>query len=296
MLFRSRGMIQAVSLSQIRDLMRRYGFFPRKKWGQNFLIDGNILNKIVTSCNLNRDTYVIEIGPGLGTLTTKLAENSRGVLAIDIDRDLEVMLQEVLAEYTNVQLLFANILDVNLEEELIKAFALPAVQPYQVCANIPYNITTPIIFYLLEKCPHLQSATLMMQKEVAQRIMASPGGKDYGLLTLTTSYYADSEFMMNVSRNCFYPRPEVDSAVLRITPRQERIQVNNEIVFKKLMRSSFQKRRKTMLNICTDFSGQDKNQMRAWLEQWGISPWSRPENLSLDDFILLANNLPLQEA
>jgi 16S rRNA (adenine1518-N6/adenine1519-N6)-dimethyltransferase len=291
-----RGMIQAVSLSQIRDLMRRYGFFPRKKWGQNFLIDGNILNKIVTSCNLNRDTYVIEIGPGLGTLTTQLAENSRGVLAIDIDRDLEVMLQEVLAEYTNVQLLFANILDVNLEEELIKAFALPAVQPYQVCANIPYNITTPIIFYLLEKCPHLQSATLMMQKEVAQRIMASPGGKDYGLLTLTTSYYADSEFMMNVSRNCFYPRPEVDSAVLRITPRQERIQVNNEIVFKKLMRFSFQKRRKTMLNICTDFSGQDKNQMRAWLEQWGISPWSRPENLSLDDFILLANNLPLQEA
>ncbi len=276
--------------------MRRYGFFPRKKWGQNFLIDGNILNKIVTSCNLNRDTYVIEIGPGLGTLTTQLAENSRGVLAIDIDRDLEVMLQEVLAEYTNVQLLFANILDVNLEEELIKAFALPAVQPYQVCANIPYNITTPIIFYLLEKCPHLQSATLMMQKEVAQRIMASPGGKDYGLLTLTTSYYADSEFMMNVSRNCFYPRPEVDSAVLRITPRQERIQVNNEIVFKKLMRFSFQKRRKTMLNICTDFSGQDKNQMRAWLEQWGISPWSRPENLSLDDFILLANNLPLQEA
>jgi 16S rRNA (adenine1518-N6/adenine1519-N6)-dimethyltransferase len=291
-----RGMIQAVSLSQIRDLMRRYGFFPRKKWGQNFLIDGNILNKIVASCNLNRDTYVIEIGPGLGTLTTKLAENSKGVLAIDIDRDLQIMLQEVLAEYTNVQLLFANILDVNLEEELVKAFALPTIQPYQVCANIPYNITTPIIFYLLEKCPHLQSATLMMQKEVAQRIMASPGVKDYGLLTLTTSYYADSELMMNVSRNCFYPRPEVDSAVLRITPRQELIQVNNEIVLKKLLRASFQKRRKTILNICTEFSGQDKNQIQAWLEQWGISPLSRPENLSLEDFVLLANNLPLQEA
>lgn len=276
--------------------MRRYGFFPRKKWGQNFLIDGNILNKIVASCNLNRDTYVIEIGPGLGTLTTKLAENSKGVLAIDIDRDLQIMLQEVLAEYTNVQLLFANILDVNLEEELVKAFALPTIQPYQVCANIPYNITTPIIFYLLEKCPHLQSATLMMQKEVAQRIMASPGVKDYGLLTLTTSYYADSELMMNVSRNCFYPRPEVDSAVLRITPRQELIQVNNEIVLKKLLRASFQKRRKTILNICTEFSGQDKNQIQAWLEQWGISPLSRPENLSLEDFVLLANNLPLQEA
>lgn len=289
-------MIPAVSLSQIRDLMRRYEFFPRKKWGQNFLIDGNILNKIVSSCDLNRDDYVVEIGPGLGTLTMELADNCKGVLAIDIDRNLQVMLQEVLSGYNNVQLLFANILEVNLEEELVKAFALPTVQPYQVCANIPYNITTPIIFYLLEKCPHLQSATLMMQKEVAQRIMASPGGKDYGLLTLTTSYYARSELLMNVSHNCFYPRPEVDSAVLRITPRREKIKVNNEIVFKKLLRASFQKRRKTMLNICTDFSGQDKNQIQSWLEQWGISPLARPENLSLDDFVVLANNLPLQEA
>ncbi len=288
-------MIQAVSLSQIRELMRRHEFFPRKKWGQNFLIDGNILNKIVTSCDLNQDNYVVEIGPGLGTLTMKLAENSRGVLAIDIDRDLQVMLQEVLVGYNNVQLLFADILDVNLEEELVKAFALSTVQPYQVCANIPYNITTPIIFYLLEKCPHLQSATLMMQKEVADRIMASPGGKDYGLLTLTTSYYAHSKLLMNVSRNCFYPRPEVDSAVLRLTPWQERVKVNNDMLFKQLLRASFQKRRKTMLNICTDFSGQDKNQIRAWLEQWGISPLSRPENLSLNDFVVLANNLPLQE-
>ncbi len=288
-------MIQAVSLSQIRDLMRRYEFFPRKRWGQNFLIDGNILNKIIASCDLNRDNYVVEIGPGLGTLTTELAENSKGVLAIDIDRDLQLMLQEVLSGYNNVQLLFANILDINLEEELIKAFALPTIQPYQVCANIPYNITTPIIFYLLEKCPHLQSAILMMQKEVAQRIMASPGGKDYGLLTLTTSYYANCELLMNVSRNCFYPRPEVDSAVLRITPRQERIKVNNENVFKKLLRISFQKRRKTILNICTEFSGQDKNQIQGWLQHWGISPQARPENLSLDDFVLLANNLPLQE-
>jgi 16S rRNA (adenine1518-N6/adenine1519-N6)-dimethyltransferase len=275
--------------------MCRYEFFPRKKWGQNFLIDGNILNKIVSSCDLNQDNYVIEIGPGLGALTMKLAKTSRGVLAIEIDRDLQVMLQEVLAGYNNVRLLFANILEVNLEEELIKAFALPTVQPYQVCANIPYNITTPIIFYLLEKCSHLQSATLMMQKEVAQRIMASPGGKDYGLLTLTTSYYASSELLMNVSRNCFYPRPEVDSAVLRITPRREKIKVNDELVFKNLLRASFQKRRKTILNIYTEFSGQDKNQIQGLLQQWGISPQARPENLSLDDFVLLANNLPLQE-
>jgi 16S rRNA (adenine1518-N6/adenine1519-N6)-dimethyltransferase len=288
-------MIPAISLSQIRELMRRYDFYPRKKWGQNFLIDGNILNKIASSCKLTQDDYVIEIGPGMGALTVKLANDSGGVLAIDIDQDLQVMLNEVLCEYDNIRILFADILTVDLEKELAKAFALPQPWPYQVCANIPYNITTPIIFHLLENCPHLISATLMMQKEVAERIMASPGGKEYGLLTLMTSYYAHSELLMNVSRNCFYPRPEVDSAVLRITPRKEKIKVKDETLFKALLRASFQKRRKTILNICTGFSKQDKNQIRGWLEQWGISPLARPENLSLEDFALLSNNLPVQE-
>lgn len=276
--------------------MQRHNFFPRKKWGQNFLVDGNILNKIARSCESNPDYYIVEIGPGMGALTTKLTQYGRGVLAVDIDRDLQVMLEEVLAGKDNVRLLFADILKVNLEKELSRAFSLSEPQPYQVCANIPYNITTPIIFYLLENCPHLQSATLMMQKEVAQRIMASPGGKDYGLLTLMTSYYASSELLMNVSRNCFYPRPEVDSAVLRLTPRKQRIKLKNEADFKALLRTSFQKRRKTILNICTDFSGQEKELIHGWLIQLGISPLARPENLTLEDFALLANNLPLQEA
>ena len=289
-------MITAESLSQIRSLMQRHQFFPRKKWGQNFLVDGNILNKIARSCQANPNYYIVEIGPGMGALTTRLSQYGRGVLAIDIDRDLRVMLEEVLAGQDNVRLLFADILKVDLEKELSRAFAWSEPRPYQVCANIPYNITTPIIFYLLENCPYLQSATLMMQKEVAERIMASPGGKNYGLLTLMTSYYASSELLMNVSRNCFYPRPEVDSAVLRLTPRQRRIELKNEVLFKALLRTSFQKRRKTILNICTNFSGQDKSLIHDWLTQWGISPLARPENLTLEDFALLANNLPLQEA
>lgn len=291
-----KGLIPAESISQVRELMQRHNLYPRKKWGQNFLVDGNILNKIARSCDGSPDCYIVEIGPGMGALTAKLAQYSCGVLAVDIDRNLQAVLEEVLVDRNNVRLLFADILEVDLEMELSRAFNLTKPQSYLVCANIPYNITTPIIFQLLENCPHMQSATLMMQKEVAQRIMARPGGKDYGLLTLMTSYYAKSELLMHVSRNCFFPRPEVESAVLRLTPRQQKIQLKDEGFFKALLRTSFQKRRKTILNICTDFSGQEKSLIHDWLAQWGISPLARPENLTLEEFALLANNLPLQEA
>jgi len=288
-------MIPADSLSQVRELMRRYDFMPRKKYGQNFLVDRNILNKIASSCRNNLGDYIVEIGPGMGGLTTRLAHYGIGVLAVDIDSDLQGVLDEVLAEYNNVKVLFADILKIDMEKELCQAFALDRPVSYQVCANIPYNITTPIIFYLLERCPHLISATLMMQKEVAQRIMAKPGTKEYGLLTLMTSYYSHCELLMHVSRNCFYPRPEVDSTVLKLTPRPPKIKVKNENYFKAFMRAAFQKRRKTILNICTDFTGQDKKQIQGWLEQWGISPLARPENLLLEDFAFLADHLSVQE-
>ncbi|MGI5912710.1 MAG: 16S rRNA (adenine(1518)-N(6)/adenine(1519)-N(6))-dimethyltransferase RsmA [Syntrophomonadaceae bacterium] len=289
-------MITAESLTQVKKIMAQYNFSPRKKWGQNFLIDGNILNKIASSCNSKGDHYIVEIGPGMGSLTAKLANYGQGILAVDIDSKLASILKDELAEYNNIKLLFADILKINLEYELCKAFALSKIPPYEICANIPYNITTPIIFYLLENCPHMLSATLMMQKEVAQRIMACPGSKAYGLLTLMTSYYANSEILMNVSRNCFYPRPEVDSAVLKLTPRNQRINLKDEKVFKALLRASFQKRRKTILNICTEFTGQNKKNIQGWLQQSGISPLARPENLKLEDFAWMADNLPLQEA
>lgn len=270
--------------------MEQYGVYPKKRWGQNFLIDQNILERIASASGARSDLYTVEIGPGMGAMTQLLAQQSRGVLAIDIDKSLEAPLQQVLAPFDNVRLHFADILSVNLEQELTQQFGLNQVPDYVVCANIPYNITTPIIFQLLEDCPHMQRATLMMQKEVAQRIISSPGSKDYGLLTLMTSYYADAQWLMKVSRNCFYPRPEVDSAVVQFTPLpQPRIEVRDEETFKAFLRTAFQMRRKTILNSSTAFFQVSKGEAQQTLEQVGIKPNQRPEELSLEELASLVN-------
>ena len=282
--------MQTSSPSVLRSIMQRYGVYPKKRWGQNFLIDGNILENIALSSGAHRDLYTVEIGPGLGALTQLLADQSRGVLAIDIDKSLEAPLQQVLAAYDNVQLHFADILGVDLEEEMMQRFDLAKVPDYVVCANIPYNITSPIIFQLLENCPHMQRATLMMQKEVAQRIIAQPGSKDYGLLTLMIHYYADTRWLMKVSRNCFYPRPEVDSAVVQFTLLpQPRVQVKKEEVFKAFLRKAFQMRRKTILNSSSMFFQVSKTQAQQQLETIGIKPNQRPEELSLEQLAGLVN-------
>lgn len=283
-------MSKSMCPSRARELMERHQLFPRKKWGQNFLLDGNILGKIVSACDLDDQDYVVEIGPGLGALTEQLAPKCQGLLAIEIDEDFAPVLNEVLSPYPRVRFLFADVLQVDVEQELCRAFDLSQVPSFKVCANIPYNITSPILFQLLEECPRLEKAVLMMQKEVGDRIMARPGGKDYGLLTLTTAYYATVEQITKVSQNCFFPRPEVDSSVLRFSPRREKVQVVNEVLFKGLLRAAFQKRRKTMLNICSGFFHIDKQEVRVILEEKGISPASRPENLTLEDFAELANH------
>lgn len=274
------------SISEVKKLLARHQAHPKKKWGQNFLVDGNILNKIVTGCKLTPTTdYAVEIGPGLGALTARLAPQCKGVLAIDIDTSLELVLKETLHGINNIKLVFADVLQINIEKQLQEAFGLSGVPAYKVCANIPYNITSPIIFHLLENNHHMTCAVLMMQKEVAQRILARPGGKEYGLLTVMTTYYADVELMMNVSRNCFYPRPEVDSAVIKITPLPEkRVVVEKETMFKGFLRSAFQKRRKTMLNICTDFFAMEKSQVQDRLVSISLEPRLRPENLTIHDF------------
>lgn len=282
--------MQTSSPSVLRSLMEQYGVYPKKRWGQNFLIDQNILERIASASGARSDLYTVEIGPGMGAMTQLLAQQSRGVLAIDIDKSLEAPLQQVLAPFDNVRLHFADILSVNLEQELTQQFGLNQVPDYVVCANIPYNITTPIIFQLLEDCPHMQRATLMMQKEVAQRIISSPGSKDYGLLTLMTSYYADAQWLMKVSRNCFYPRPEVDSAVVQFTPLpQPRIEVRDEETFKAFLRTAFQMRRKTILNSSTAFFQVSKGEAQQTLEQVGIKPNQRPEELSLEELASLVN-------
>ncbi len=282
--------MQTSSPAVLRSLMEQYVIYPKKRWGQNFLVDNNILQRISELSGAHTGLYTVEIGPGMGALTQLLAQQSRGVLAIDIDETLQAPLEEVLAPYTNVRLVFADILKVDVEQELARQFQLDHIPEYIVCANIPYNITTPIIFYLLEKCPHMQGATLMMQKEVAQRIIAGPGSKDYGLLTLMTSYYADTRWLLTVSRNCFYPRPEVDSAVLQFTPLpQPRVQVKDEEVFKAFLRTAFQQRRKTILNSCASFFDISKDEAQAKLEQLGIKPNQRPEELSLEEMASLVD-------
>lgn len=278
-------MMQPSSPTGLRSLMEQFGLYPKKRWGQNFLIDRNILGNIAQSSGGSPDLYMIEIGPGMGALTQRLAECSQGVLAIDIDASLEGPLREVLSPFDNVRLYFADVLEVDLESELIRQFDLDTVSAYVVCANIPYNITTPIIFKLLEKCPHMKSATLMMQKEVADRILASPGNKDYGLLTLMTRYYADVRPVMKVSRNCFYPRPEVDSSVIQFIPLGEpRVKVSDEQTFKSFLKRAFQMRRKTILNCCTQFFGLEKSDAQARLNQINIESNRRPEELSLEVF------------
>lgn len=277
------------SITVVRELMQRHNLYTRKGLGQNFLLDQNILTRIAESADIKTDEYVVEIGPGLGSLTRELAMRSQGVLAVDIDLRLEAVLQETLADYANVKIVFQDILKTNIETELMQAFQLKEIQPYKVCANIPYNITTPIIFQLLEDCPHMHSAILMMQKEVGNRILASPGSKEYGRLTVAAGYYARVEQVLNVSHNCFYPRPEVDSVVLRFTPHKDPVcmTVKDERTFKELLNAAFQQRRKTILNICSGFFKMDKGETELKLQQLGLAPNLRPENLSQQDFIAL---------
>ncbi|MEQ8176213.1 MAG: 16S rRNA (adenine(1518)-N(6)/adenine(1519)-N(6))-dimethyltransferase RsmA [Syntrophomonadaceae bacterium] len=276
------------TVKEVRAALNEYGLHPRKKWGQNFLVDKNILKKIADGSDIDPDGYVVEIGPGLGALTRELALRCRGVLAIEIDRQLQGFLEHSFEDLPGVHFLFADVLTINLEQALADAFDLKEIKPYSVCANIPYNITSPILFKLLEECVNLKNATLMMQKEVADRIIARPGGKDYGLLTLTTAYYARVSPVAPVSRNCFYPKPEVDSQVIKITPHQVKpVLAADEKRLKEFLKAAFQKRRKTILNICADFFHKDKQSCTEILMESQIAPLRRPETLELGEFALL---------
>lgn len=280
------------SIKGVQEIMQRHDLYARKGLGQNFLIDQNILTRIAESAELDKEQYVVEIGPGLGALSRELAARSQGLLCIDIDKRLETVLEETLAGFDNVRVLFKDIIKTEIESALVESFQLKEIVSYKVCANIPYNITSPIIFKLLESCPSMPSATLMMQKEVAQRILARPGGKDYGRLTIAAAYHARVEHVLNVSRHCFYPRPEVDSAVLRFIPHQQKmLSSKEEIIFKNILSVFFQQRRKTILNSLANYSRLDKNIVEEILCEVGLAPNLRPENLDLQDYISLSKTI-----
>jgi 16S rRNA (adenine1518-N6/adenine1519-N6)-dimethyltransferase len=283
-------------LSGVRRILRQFQLRPRKRWGQNFLNDNNIARKIVEHCDLSPDDYLLEIGPGLGALTPLLARQCQKLLAIDIDRAMEGPLREALQGIDNVVLLFADILSLDIEAQIQESLHLEELKSFKVCGNIPYNITSPIIFSLLESCPHLSQATLMIQKEVAQRLRALPDTKDYGMLTLAVAYHCEVEYVATVSKHCFYPQPEVESAVVRLKPIPgKRIQVKSESRLFGFMKACFQKRRKTILNISAVYFGIEKKEVAHTLQKLGISPQARPENLHLEQFAYIVESFAPQE-
>lgn len=250
----------------------------RRPFGQHFLFDRNILNKIIRCSQVTTDDTVVEIGPGLGTLTQLLAEHAGRVIAIEFDRKLIGRLKENLASASNVEVIRADAL--KFPYETIEG-------QFRVVANIPYHITTPIIFKLLQFRDRLSSMTLLLQREVAMRIVADPGTKDYGVLSITARLHTRPVVKFTVSRKSFSPPPRVDSAVVHFeVSAKSRYNIKNEDLFIDVVRSAFSKRRKTISNSLKSFKG-----IKEALERAGISPSSRPEQLSIDDFIRLANAL-----
>ena len=276
------------------EIIQKYEFDFQKKFGQNFLIDGRVLEKIMDAADISGDDFVLEIGPGIGTMTQYLAERARAVMAVEIDRNLIPILSETLKEYDNVSVLNADILKVDLTKV---AEEKNEGRPIKVVANLPYYITTPIIMGLFESHVPVENITVMVQKEVADRMQAGPGTKDYGALSLAVQYYAEPYIAANVPPNCFMPRPKVGSAVIRLTRHKNPpVQADNEKLLFQLIRASFNQRRKTLQNGIKNYSGLNfsKEEVAQALEQMGVSPTIRGEALTLVQCAQLSNLLNRQ--
>jgi 16S rRNA (adenine1518-N6/adenine1519-N6)-dimethyltransferase len=277
------------------EILNKHSFVMRKKYGQNFLIDNHVLEKIVRAADITKDDFVLEIGPGIGTLTQYLCDNAREVLAIEIDRMLIPILEETLADYSNVTVLNGDILKVDIAA-LVKKYNNN--KPVKVVANLPYYITTPIIMELFEKKIPLAGVTIMIQKEVADRIQSGPGSKDYGALSLAVQYYAKPYIAANVPPNCFMPRPKVGSTVINLTPYENPpYHVEDENLLFLLIRASFNQRRKTLVNGIYNFDGLSfsKDDVLKALDALGLSSDIRGEALTLEKFIGMANHLALNK-
>ena len=272
----------------IEDI-QKYQFAFQKRFGQNFLIDAHVLEKIVSAAGITKDDCVLEIGPGIGTMTQYLAESAGQVIAVEIDTNLLPILADTLKDYSNVKVINQDILKVDINE-LVKEYNNG--RPIKVVANLPYYITTPIIMGLFESNVPIDNITVMVQKEVADRMQVGPGSKDYGALSLAVQYYASPYIVANVPPNCFIPRPNVGSAVIRLTRYQEPpVQVKDPKLMFKLIRASFNQRRKTLqngLNNSPEISF-SKEEITKAIESLGVSPSVRGEALSLEQFAQLAN-------
>lgn len=284
------------NIIRTQDILRRHDFNFKKKFGQNFLTDHNILTKITQTAELSKEVNVIEIGPGIGSLTQYLLEEAAEVMAFEIDKSLIPILEETMAPYDNFTLISADILKVDLLSEIQK-FKNPNL-PIKVVANLPYYITTPILMHLIESKIPFSEFVVMMQKEVADRIAASPKTKAYGSLSIAVQYYMEASVAFIVPRTVFIPAPNVDSAILKMVRREEPlVEVEDEEWFFKTMHSSFVHRRKTLMNnLQAAFGKESKPEIEKLLAQAEISPTIRGEALSIEEFAKLADALlPLKK-
>ncbi|MCM1251306.1 MAG: 16S rRNA (adenine(1518)-N(6)/adenine(1519)-N(6))-dimethyltransferase RsmA [Clostridium sp.] len=273
------------------EILQKYHITFQKKFGQNFLVDKNILEKIMEAAQIKEDDCVLEIGPGIGTMTQYLAERAGNVIAVEIDKNLIPVLNDTLSSYNNVTILNQDILKTDIND-MVKKYNNG--KPIKVVANLPYYITTPIIMALFENHVKLESITIMVQKEVADRMQAQAGTKDYGALSLAVQYYAKPEIVVKVPAACFMPRPNVDSTVIRLT-RYETAPVNaqDEDYLFTVIRASFNQRRKTLINGLSNAGSIDagKEQIAEILSQMGLSSKVRGETLTLEQFTELSNRL-----
>lgn len=273
------------------EILQKYNFRFQKKFGQNFLIDTYVLERIISEAGITKDDFVLEIGPGIGTMTQYLCENAREVMAVEIDDNLIPILADTLSAYDNVTVVNEDILKLDIAKV---AKEHNGGKPIKVVANLPYYITTPIIMGLFESHVPLESITVMVQKEVADRMQSGPGTKDYGALSLAVQFYSKAEIVANVPANCFMPRPNVGSAVIRLTCHVERpVDVKDEAFMFKIIRASFNQRRKTLQNGLNNASNLsvNKEQVVTALEKMGLPATVRGEALSLEQFAELSNLL-----
>lgn len=275
--------------SATKEIINKYSFAFQKKFGQNFLIDSNVLESIIRGAEITKDDFVLEIGPGIGTMTQYLCEAARQVVAVEIDKMLIPILEDTLSEYDNLEVINQDVLKVDIKS---LAEEKNNGKPIKVVANLPYYITTPIIMGLFESGVPIDSITIMVQKEVADRMQTGPGSKDYGALSLAVQYYATAKVILNVSATCFMPRPNVDSAVIKLTRHKEpTVNVADEKLMFKIIRASFNQRRKTLVNGLKNspelsFS---KEQIVKTIEKIGKPETIRGEALTLEEFAELAN-------
>jgi len=277
------------SPSHVKYILSKYGFKFSKSLGQNFLIDGNIVRKIVDEANIGKEDYILEIGPGIGTLTEELALKAKKVVAVEIDSSLLPILDETLERFNNVEIIHGDILKIDLGRIIEENLSNKSVK---VVANLPYYVTTPIVARLIEEDLKLDSIIVMVQKEVAERMVATPGSKTYGSLSVFINFYSNPEIILKVPKTVFMPQPKIDSAVIKLNLNKELPDIDKDKFFQ-VVKAGFSKRRKTIINSLSSYGFNiEKERIRDVLNALNISPDLRAENISVEEFIKISKSLP----